>query len=317
MKKAIIITAIVLTVLGAATLAGALIISGGNLSKFAVGEYETNTYTVDGDFKKIAVATIETDVEFRPSEDGKTSVVCKERKNVKHIVKIESDSLAVIADDQREWYDYFSFFHKRLTMTVYLPSEKYEALKIDCGTGEITISDKFSFSSAEITASTGDVRFAAAVDGPLKVETSTGDIELEKVSAKKIALTVSTGDMVLSSLKCEGAISADVSTGRITMTDVECASFVSTGSTGNVSLKNVIASESISVDRSTGDVRFDGCDAEEIRVETSTGDVSGSLLSEKVFVTKSSTGSINVPDSVKGGRCEISTTTGDIDIRLK
>ena len=58
------------------------------------------------------------------------------------------------------------------------------------------------------------------------------------------------------------------------------------------------------------------CDAAEIFVETDTGDVKGSLLSEKVFIPKSDTGDIKVPKTVTGGRCEITTDTGDIKIEL-
>jgi len=41
------------------------------------------------------------------------------------------------------------------------------------------------------------------------------------------------------------------------------------------------------------------------------------LLTDKVFITKTDTGSINVPDSITGGRCEIKTDTGDIKITVK
>ena len=56
--------------------------------------------------------------------------------------------------------------------------------------------------------------------------------------------------------------------------------------------------------------------AAEILIKTDTGDVKGSLLSEKVFVVQTDTGSIDVPKTVSGGRCEITTDTGDIKISL-
>ena len=83
----------------------------------------------------------------------------------------------------------------------------------------------------------------------------------------------------------------------------------------DISLKNVIATEKISIERSIGDVKFDDCDATEIWVETDTGDVTGNLLSEKIFITETSTGDVNVPKSTKGGKCEITTSTGDIYIK--
>ena len=57
----------------------------------------------------------------------------------------------------------------------------------------------------------------------------------------------------------------------------------------------------------TGDVKFDACDASEISVKTDTGDVTGSLLTDKVFITNTDTGRVNVPQTATGGRCEIIT----------
>lgn len=62
---------------------------------------------------------------------------------------------------------------------------------------------------------------------------------------------------------------------------------------------------------------FDGSDAAEIYVRTSTGSVKGTLLSEKVFITETSTGSVSVPKTVTGGKCEIRTSTGDIQIEIR
>lgn len=91
---------------------------------------------------------------------------------------------------------------------------------------------------------------------------------------------------------------------------------ISNGSTGNISLDGVIADERLSVERSTGEVEFDGCDAAEIFVKTSTGDVIGSFLTDKVFITDTGTVSVDVPKTSGGGKCEISTSTGNIKIKI-
>jgi DUF4097 and DUF4098 domain-containing protein YvlB len=64
-------------------------------------------------------------------------------------------------------------------------------------------------------------------------------------------------------------------------------------------------------------VKFERCDASELYIELDTGDVTGSLLSDKVFIAQSDTGRVNVPKSVTGGRCEITTDTGDIKITVE
>ena len=62
-------------------------------------------------------------------------------------------------------------------------------------------------------------------------------------------------------------------------------------------------------------MKFDSSDAAEIYVRTSTGDVAGSLLTDKVFMTQTDTGNVGVPQTITGGKCEIHTDTGDIQIK--
>ena len=100
------------------------------------------------------------------------------------------------------------------------------------------------------------------------------------------------------------------------MTDTTCKSLATEGSTGNVALTNVIASQAFSLERTTGNIDLHGCDAGELFIKTSTGNVTGSLLSEKVFITDTSTGNISVPKTASGGKCEITTSTGNITIDI-
>ena len=43
----------------------------------------------------------------------------------------------------------------------------------------------------------------------------------------------------------------------------------------------------------------------------------GSLLSEKLFLAQTNTGSVKVPKTSAGGHCEIATGTGDIKITIE
>ena len=57
---------------------------------------------------------------------------------------------------------------------------------------------------------------------------------------------------------------------------------------------------------------FDRCDAAELSITTDTGDVKGTLLSDKVFIARTDTGRVHVPETTNGGKCKITTSTGDI-----
>lgn len=108
-----------------------------------------------------------------------------------------------------------------------------------------------------------------------------------------------------------------MSVGKSSLTDVSCKRLVSRGSTGDVSLHNVTASEAFSVVRSTGDITFRDCDASEVYAKTSTGNIEGNFLTDKIFLAKSDTGSIDVPQATTGGKCELITDTGHIKITVR
>ena len=122
--------------------------------------------------------------------------------------------------------------------------------------------------------------------------------------------------MIVLDTVCAGELAVEVSTGDAGLVDVRCQDLKSSGGTGDISLENVLVTDEIFIERSTGDVSFDGCDAAAIRVKTSTGDVTGTLLTDKVFWPKSSSGDVEVPDTKSGGDCEITTSTGDIRIHI-
>ncbi|MBO5047594.1 MAG: DUF4097 family beta strand repeat protein, partial [Clostridia bacterium] len=182
-------------------------------------------------------------------------------------------------------------------ITVYLPQTEYTTLLIHGDTCDVEIPNDFMFQDVDIFLSTGDVDFYASASEMITIRTSTGDIRVANISAGSLDLTVSTGNTLISDLQCENLISK--------------------GNTGDISLNNVVASKTFFIERSTGDVKFDGSDAAEIFVKTDTGDITGSLLTDKIFVTQTDTGDIDIPETANGGRCELVTDTGDIRIEIK
>ena len=146
------------------------------------------------------------------------------------------------------------------------------------------------------------------------MNTTTGDIRIGNISAGALDLSVSTGRVKVFNVICKGDVKIDVSTGYTGMSDVECKSVISSGSTGTISLTRVIAQERFDIERSTGDIEIGDSDAAEIYIKTDTGNVIGSLLTDKTFIVNTDTGKEFYPKGTIGGRCEITTDTGDIII---
>ena len=276
-----IITAVALIIIGAAILVAAAAISGGNALSSLKVKAKEKTFTAEEDFNNISVDIDTEDIVFSLSEDGTCRVTCYEQSKVEHSVSVTDGTLQIKVNDQRKWYDYITSpfsFSKPGKITVYLPKESYSSLSLNASTADISVLKGFSFGSARLKLSTGDIYFAASVEGRLEAELSTGDTVFEGVKAGEIDLFATTGD---------------------------------------VTLKNTVCKGNLNVKLTTGDLKFDGADGKDITAETSTGDVTGELLSNKVFITKTSTGDIKVPKSTSGGKCEITTSTGDIIIDIK
>ena len=288
-----------------------------DFTKLSTVKYETNNYEITENFNNISIITETSDVVFVPAENQKASVVCHEQKNMKHSVIVQNGKIVIEVVDTRKWYEYIGINFSTPKITVYIPQGEYGKLSIKSSTGDVKIPKEFKFENIDISESTGNVTNYASASENIIIKTSTGNIRVENVSANTLDLSVSTGGVTVSNVSCEGDVKIDVSTGKTNLTNIECKNIVSSGNTGAISLKNVIATEKFSIERSTGDVRFEGSDATEISVKTDTGDVTGTLLSEKVFITETSTGRINVPKTTSGGKCEITTATGDINISTK
>ncbi len=320
MKKtatAWLITATALVLVGCVLFGGVMMALKWDFTKLSTTTFETNEHRVTQAYHSIALNTDTADIAFVPSEDGTTKVVCHEETRITHAVTVKDDTLCIDRVDSRKWHERIGIDIGSTSVTVYLPQGDYTALNINEHTGNVNIPADFTFDRIDIVATTGRVACAASARGDLNIKADTGDIRVDAVTASTMNLAVSTGAVTVNSATVSGDVSVKVSTGKASLTDVTCANVTSTGSTGKLVMTNVVASGKFHLERSTGDVHFVSCDAGEITVKTSTGDVSGSLLSDKIFFAQTDTGRVDVPKSINGGTCEITTDTGDIVLTVE
>ena len=276
-----------------------------------------NTHKISESFENVSIVTDTAEIAILPSTDGQVRVECFEHKKEIHTVSVQNGTLVIALNDTRAWYDYISFFSfSKPEITIYLPVVEYGNLTVESDTGDVVIPKDFSFSGIDVSLDTGDVQCAASTTGNMKIKTSTGDIDLENLSAGALDLRTSTGDIEVSSVVCADSVSFRVSTGKTKISALTCKDLTSVGTTGDLSLENVIVSGLMSIKRDTGNVNFVGCDAAEIVSHTSPGDVKGSFRSDKIVWAKTDTGRVEVPKSTAGGRCEITTDTGDIHVEI-
>lgn len=353
MTKRSTVFSLILIVVGMLLMIISLGSCGFNFKNLDKKNYETNTHEIADHFNSISISSETADINFVPTDSEIASVVCLDNKKMPHEVGVKDGILNITINDERKWYDHITLFSSiNPTITVYLPDDTYEALSIDSDTSDVKIPGEFTFDNISIELSTGDVTCLASANDFIKVNASTGDVHISDATAEDVSISISTGDVnitrctfaslnaktstgdhCISELSIAGDLTANVSTGFVAINNVSCNNFTSNGSTGDICIENLNASNRFTVERSTGDIELEGCiaghlnvkastgdveldrsDASEIYIKTSTGNVEGSLLTSKIFITRTNTGKVRVPASIEGGRCEISTDTGDIEI---
>ncbi|MBO5295816.1 MAG: DUF4097 family beta strand repeat protein [Clostridia bacterium] len=320
MKRATVIwliTASALVLIGCVIFGGVMSLLKWDFTKLSTTKYESNRYEINDVYQNISIVTDTADVEIVAVEGIQSAVDCYERVNGKHSVSVKDGTLVIEFSDTRKWYDYIGIHFGSPKVTVTVPKGEYVGLSVKVDTGDVKIPEGIGLETIDISGTTGDVRCCAAVSKRVSIHLSTGDLFVGGAEVGELDLKTSTGDITVASVTCGGAITTKVSTGKMKLSDVSCKMLSTEGSTGDVVLTNVMVSEGLSIRRSTGDVKLERCDAAEIFIKTSTGDIKGSLLSDKVFATQTNTGKIDVPKTAAGGRCEISTDTGDIKISVE
>ena len=305
-----------LTALGLILFAGSMTAYGWDFSRLSTVKYETNTYEVSGSFDKISIDEDTAKIELAPSPDGTCHIVCFEAEKVKHTANVQNGTLVIGALDTRKWYDHIGIFLGSPKVTVYLPQVAYASLSIETDTGGVAIPEYFTFENLSIKGDTSDVDCSASVSNAMEIALSTGDVKIDGAAADRIKLTTKTGGIRVNSVASTGSIDIETDTGDVRLTDVICGNLTVESDTGTISLKNVVADGRFSIESDTGNVRLENSDAAQLSIGTDTGDVTGTLLSEKVFIAETSTGRVNVPKTVTGGKCEITTSTGDIKIDI-
>lgn len=259
----------------------------------AGGSNEANLEIFDS-FSNVSIVVDTANLTILPSEAG-CRVVGHLGKDVQIGASVLNGKLDLQLFDNRPWYKKI-FGSAKKQLTLYLPDGEYGALDIETDTGNVEICDT-AFDSVNIDVDTGNVRLdGLCAATSLEVETETGDITLSSCESNRLSLSSDTG--------------------RVNLSSVDCGNLNIDSDTGNVIMSDVIADGKLEISGNTGKVSFERCDASEVYITTDTGDVVGSFLSDKIIFATAGTGRVDVPKLTSGGRCEISTDTGNIRISI-
>ena len=257
----------------------------------------TEIYNIEQSYDDIKIIGYTSDINIYLSSNGENKVVYTENKKINTKINVVEGVLTIDQNDNRMFYDMlFNFTDFKIKL--YLSQELIESIEFNTKTGDINIDKGFTFNDVNINNYTGDIGFKSNVINNLNIKNSTGDVEI-------------------SNSNVGGNLNVETSTGDIELHNVKCNKLDVIVKTGDTELFNTLVTTDLNLKSSTGDVEFEGFDASNIYVTAKTGDVEGTILSSKIFVARSETGRVIVPETLTGGICKITVSTGNIKISYK
>lgn len=263
--------------------------------------YIKKTVDIKDKFSSIEVKSAsDVDVAVKKASGDTSYVEYYDCENLTHHVDVSDGVLRITADDSRNVAFNVSiglYTGAWPSVTVYLAGTEYDDLKIVTSSGDIDMEYYLLVGNIDIEASSGDVTVNGANSDSLTIATRSGNIKIDSASSKDTRISANSGDVSLGDVVTDN-VDLKTSSGNIT--------------SGSIKAKRINGRAS------SGDVMIRDCDASEINIMTKSGDVSIGIGSEMKYeyTTKTSSGDVNVPDSVKGadGKCNIETSSGDIDV---
>lgn len=295
-------------------------------------ELVPKTYTVQSAFRSIDVRSAAGDVELKTAADGRCRVECVECDGWTHTVEIRDGTLYVERETKAN-INLLLGTSGRDVIEVWLPERAYEALTVSATSGDVTVPADFRFDVASVSSTSGDMDFRAQVSGSLSASATSGVIAVTDVACASLSMSSTSGSLYasgvetgsvsmagtsgnvsLESVKASGELYVHTTSGDVRMKDVGCRTLEAESTSGNKALTDVVAQDAFRVTSTSGDLQLTRCDAGSLNIQATSGEVSGSLLTEKIFITHTASGDVNVPVGRSGGDCEIETTSGDIRI---
>ncbi len=344
MKKSVKITCLVAVfciVLGLIIVLGTSLKIGFDYNQLNTGTLETKTYTVEQPFQNIEIQSRWSNVYFAVAQDAQCEVVCTETERKTCAVSVENGTLTVSQKDTRRWYEYFGIFWgpsdvSEMKITVYLPQQSYQSLRVQSQSGDISVGTEFAFQTADVKTTSGNIKLSSSVKEKLAATSNSGNITVENANADTLWAESTSGNLTLNAIQVQGSMDLKSNSGNLKLGNVTAQNFMAKTTSGNMTLSTVQAKDKLNLEANSGIVRLENVFAQEFVCATTSGDVwlrdsdahmltitsnsgcvKGSLCTAKRFEISTNSGDVDVPYSDSGADlCTVTTTSGDVSLRV-
>lgn len=321
-KKKILIASASVTAAGLILLLGLFIKIKFDPKKLNDVPQKITVHDFDSEFTGIYVETEDADVRFVISENNKTTVTCiNETKDdifaisnsnltVKSVKKKKTGTVANPVIDFRE--------DNAADITIALPAKSIGDFAVITKNGTVEAEDYFLFETVNASLSTenGEIHYGVGTTGQCFIENKGGKIFIENLQCDSIDTRIEAGEVHLDSLELKGKLNIESKKGEVYIDGVKCDSFNAVSESCNLDIKDFHSEVNIVAETESGNMKIRHSDTNVIRIKTVSGDVDASFESPKIYTVTSKSGTVNTPDSLSGGMCDIYSDSGDIRIKI-
>ncbi len=307
--KTLLIIFIILVITAIAGFIALMVASDWNLENF---KYVEKEYQVEENFESIKLDLKASDVVIRPSNDEKCKVVSFENNIYSHSIEVINNELVVGCNYKSALF----FSYKDTTITIYLPEKAYKTFNLTTTSGDVKV-ENLNVDDISINVSSGDVEVNNVECNNISTAGESGDVELQNLKVGgDVSVVRDSGDVEFSNASCSGRVDVSTDSGDVGVENLVSEGFKAECDSGAVELESVLVNGDLNVKVESGDVEFSRIDALSLDITTTSGDVKGSLLSDKIFAVRSSSGDVDVPQTTTGGVCKITVRSGDVVITI-
>lgn len=313
-----------------------LIIAKGDISTLISVNTDCKAVVATFDEASIVnISDVSNDVKIIKTDSDEIKVTYYVGESFDYLLEKTDDTLSIMYRSRRNLLNYMDLFNFGCSLTVELPDKCLEKLSVSCVSGSITAKEAFADETFLKTVS-GEI-IAAGSLGKLEAESTSGDIFLDGVKLKDSSKVSSTSGSIklqgelseyvkLSAVSGEiafdcvtaNSIEIDTTSGSVRADNSELKDLSVNTMSGDVYLDSVKCSESINFVTVSGEQVLKNADAGDYFLKSTSGDIEAYILSPKLYSTKSTGGSINVPPLYEGstGYMNLETTSGDINVKI-
>ncbi|MYL62579.1 DUF4097 family beta strand repeat protein [Bacillus hwajinpoensis] len=249
-------------IVGLLAVGAVLLILYENTSLF-VGGSDKNSIKVTERTEEINIITHSSDMKIVP--EARNDVKAALNGNGELSLRKQGDTIEV--EVKQKWYQFFNF-NGESDVTVYLPADFNQNLRLEVGSGNVELkgANSLVLNEVDIEMSSGDVELSNLQTKSFKHDGSSGRLIIDQLSTEKGNFDISSGDVILT--KYSGPLKGEMSSGEM-----------------KVQMEQL--SGDVSFDLSSGDVELDLPDDANFTLDTeaSSGDISTTFTLKDQMIT--------------------------------